>query len=74
MRTVRPPDAGRRCHTHGEHASRLYRNPGGTTQANALSDRCALIGGSDARIILGDDEAAPLLLWTEKRDRVPAGR
>jgi len=33
--------------------------PGGTTQANALSDRCALIGGSDARIILGDDEAAP---------------
>jgi hypothetical protein len=48
--------------------------PGGTTQANALSDRCALIGGSDARIILGDDEAAPLLLWTEKRDRVPAGR
>lgn len=29
MRTVRPPDAGRRCHTHGEHASRLYRNPRG---------------------------------------------
>jgi predicted phage-related endonuclease len=32
------------------------------------SDRRAFIGGSDARIIMGDDEAALLRLWREKRD------
>jgi predicted phage-related endonuclease len=31
------------------------------------SDRRAFIGGSDARIIMGDDEAALLRLWREKR-------
>jgi predicted phage-related endonuclease len=30
-------------------------------------DRRAFIGGSDARIIMGDDEAALLRLWREKR-------
>src|SRR3981189_2991788 len=30
-------------------------------------DRRSFIGGSDARIILGDDEAALLRLWREKR-------
>ena len=30
-------------------------------------DRRAFIGGSDARIILGDDEPALLRLWREKR-------
>jgi predicted phage-related endonuclease len=30
-------------------------------------DRCHIIGGSDARIIMGDDEAALLRLWREKR-------
>ena len=30
----------------------------------------ALIGGSDARIIMGDDEAALLRLWREKRGEV----
>jgi predicted phage-related endonuclease len=35
--------------------------------ANALSDRCSFIGGSDARIIMGDDQAALLRLWQEKR-------
>jgi predicted phage-related endonuclease len=31
------------------------------------SDRCSFIGGSDARVIMGDDEAALLHLWREKR-------
>ena len=34
------------------------------------SDRRGLIGGSDARIIMGDDEAALLRLWREKRGEV----
>ena len=36
---------------------------------NHLSRR-AFIGGSDARIIMGDDEAALLRLWREKRGEV----
>jgi len=31
------------------------------------ADRRYFIGGSDARIIMGDDEAALLRLWREKR-------
>ena len=34
------------------------------------SDRRAFIGGSDARIIMGDDEAALVRLWREKRGEV----
>jgi predicted phage-related endonuclease len=34
------------------------------------ADRRYFIGGSDARIIMGDDEAALLRLWREKRDEV----
>ena len=30
-------------------------------------DRRCFIGGSDARIIMGDDEAALFRLWREKR-------
>jgi predicted phage-related endonuclease len=33
-------------------------------------DRRAFIGGSDARIIMGDDEEAMLRLWQEKRGEV----
>src|SRR5436190_23627300 len=33
-------------------------------------DRRSFIGGSDARIIMGDDEAALLQLWREKRGEV----
>ena len=33
-------------------------------------DRRSFIGGSDARIIMGDDEAALLRLWREKRGEV----
>src|SRR5512141_759368 len=32
-----------------------------------LANRRSFIGGSDARIIMGDDEAALLHLWREKR-------
>ena len=34
------------------------------------TDRRYFIGGSDARIIMGDDEAALLRLWREKRGEV----
>src|SRR3954470_18070649 len=34
------------------------------------SDRRCFIGGSDARIIMGEDEAALLRLWREKRGEV----
>jgi predicted phage-related endonuclease len=34
------------------------------------SDRRYFIGGSDARIIMGDDEAALVRLWKEKRAEV----
>ena len=34
------------------------------------TDRRTLIGGSDARIIMGDDEAALIRLWREKRGEV----
>src|SRR6201981_3213054 len=33
-------------------------------------DRCSFIGGSDARIIIGDAELALLRLWKEKRGEV----
>jgi predicted phage-related endonuclease len=38
--------------------------------ATKLRDRRYFIGGSDARIITGDDEAALLRLWQEKRGEV----
>ena len=34
------------------------------------SPRRYFIGGSDARIIMGDDEAALLRLWREKRAEI----
>jgi hypothetical protein len=39
--------------------STMWTNPGET--------RRAFIGGSDARIIMGNDEAALIRLWQEKR-------
>src|SRR3974377_421077 len=33
-------------------------------------DRRSFIGGSDARIVMGDDESALLRLWREKRGEV----
>jgi predicted phage-related endonuclease len=38
--------------------------------SNKELDRRHFIGGSDARIIMGDDEAALLRLWREKRGEV----
>ncbi len=37
---------------------------------NRFADRRYFIGGSDARIIMGDDEAALLRLWQEKRGEI----
>ena len=39
-----------------------------TVWTTPQTDRRAFIGGSDARIIMGDDEAALVRLWREKRD------
>jgi len=36
----------------------------------ALTDRRYFIGGSDARIVMGDDETALLRLWREKRGEI----
>ena len=44
----------------GSHESRRFKP----------ADRRYFIGGSDARIIMGDDEAALLRLWREKRGEV----
>jgi predicted phage-related endonuclease len=38
--------------------------------AHTKKPRRYFIGGSDARIIMGDDEAALLRLWREKRGEV----
>jgi hypothetical protein len=32
-----------------------------------VESRCHFIGGSDARIIMGDDEEALIRIWREKR-------
>ena len=42
------------------------------TNARDRSDRRHFIGGSDARIIMGDDEAALVRLWREKRGEAEA--
>src|SRR3954471_4834517 len=41
-----------------------------TTRITDLRIRRTFIGGSDARIIIGDDEGALLRLWREKRGEV----
>ena len=46
-------------------------NPSTDTVADS-SDRCRFIGGSDARIIMGPDEAALVRLGHEKRGEVEA--
>src|SRR5947208_679827 len=44
--------------------------PRNTAQIEISAGRRAFIGGSDARIIMGDDEAALLQLWHEKRGEI----
>ena len=41
-------------------------------QRHTSSDRRRFIGGSDARIIMGDDEASLVRLWREKRGEAEA--
>ena len=41
-----------------------------STFANPVTDRRSFIGGSDARIIMGDDEDKLVRLWREKRGEV----
>src|ERR1035438_5235905 len=43
---------------------------GNTSVSHRYIDRRAFIGGSDARVIMGDDEAALVWLWREKRGEV----
>ena len=43
---------------------------GAPAKVRKQSDRRSFIGGSDARIIMGGDEAALLRLWREKRGEV----
>src|SRR5438132_3247277 len=40
------------------------------TEPQNYTSRRAFIGGSDARVILGNDEAALLRLWKEKRGEI----
>ena len=40
------------------------------TTASPCHDRRSFIGGSDTRIIMGNDEAALVRLWREKRGEV----
>src|SRR5712671_2085612 len=40
------------------------------TRNREFANRRAFIGGSDARIIMGDDEAALVRLWREKRGEI----
>jgi predicted phage-related endonuclease len=39
-------------------------------RSNPSNDRRYFIGGSDARIIMGEDEVALVRLWREKRGEV----
>jgi len=43
---------------------------GAPAKVRKQSDRRSFIGGSDARVIMGEDEAALLRLWREKRGEV----
>ena len=49
---------------------RNITNLSGRTVVAGLSKRRYFIGGSDARVIMGDDEAALLRLWQEKRGEI----
>jgi predicted phage-related endonuclease len=47
--------------------NRNITNLSGRTVVAGPSNRRSFIGGSDARVIMGDDESALLRLWKEKR-------
>ena len=50
--------------------SRNTTNLSGRTVGAGLSNRRSFIGGSDARIIMGQDEKALIRLWQEKRGEI----
>jgi predicted phage-related endonuclease len=70
------PDAEAQYSGFPPDAAKLTRGPlpdSRVTMERHMSeivDRCHTIGGSDARVIMGDDEAALLRLWREKRGEV----
>ena len=51
-------------------ASRSIVIPQVSFEQNHIANRRLFIGGSDARIIMGDDEAALIRLWREKREEI----
>jgi predicted phage-related endonuclease len=56
---------------HSVHCTPIGRKSMKTTMwKTAPNDRRSFIGGSDARIIIGNDEAALVRLWREKRGEV----
>src|SRR5436309_1498324 len=48
----------------------VIQSTNGCSVRPKLQDRLSLIGGSDARIIMGNDEPALIRLWREKRGEV----
>jgi len=42
-----------------------------STESGTEKNRRSFVGGSDVRIIMGDDEKALVRLWREKRGEVP---
>ena len=44
-----------------------HKMSGNTSDSHRFIDRRSFIGGSDARIIMGDDDATLVRLWREKR-------
>jgi predicted phage-related endonuclease len=48
----------------------IYNRHGKEARLDLYPNRRAFIGGSDARIIMGSDEAALLRLWREKRGEI----
>ena len=52
---------------HGRRFSRRRQMTSGMPKQSNFVTRRSFMGGSDARIIMGSDEAALLRLWREKR-------
>ena len=50
--------------------NRNITNQSGRSEVAGLSNRRNFVGGSDARIIMGQDEKALIRLWQEKRGEV----
>src|SRR5215469_5351291 len=48
----------------------VFRQIGAVMVRGRSTERIGFVGGSDARVIMGDDEAALIRLWKEKRGEV----